>query len=221
MPFADVRAVTALDGALRRNRAIAIIRARSADRVPAVVETLAEGGLTAVELTLTTPGALAALASLAGSLPPGVVLGAGTVLDRAGAAAAVAAGASFLITPAVIPEVLREARALGVPVVCGASTPTEILTARVAGAHLVKIFPVSAMGGPAYVSAVRDPLPDVPLVPTGGVSIDQAAGYLRAGAHAVALGGPLVGDAADGGDLTALGRRARELIARLGEHADG
>jgi 2-dehydro-3-deoxyphosphogluconate aldolase/(4S)-4-hydroxy-2-oxoglutarate aldolase len=211
--------VTALDAALGRCPAIAVIRARSTQRVPAIVEVLAESGVTAVELTLTTPGAIDTLAALAGSLPAGMVLGAGTVLDAAGATAAVAAGASFLITPAVLPAVLDQARRLEVPVVCGALTPTEIVTARAAGADLVKVFPADAVGGPAYVRAVRAPLPDIPLVPTGGVAIDRAADYLRAGARAVALGGPLIGDAADDGDLGALARRARELTDRLAEFA--
>lgn len=213
--------MTALDAALDKCPAIAIIRARSAVRVPAIVETLAQCGLTAVELTLTTPGATEVLASLAGSLPAGIVLGAGTVLDEAGAVAAVGAGASFLITPAVLPGVLDQARELNVPVVCGALTPTEIRSAQSAGADLVKVFPADAVGGPAYVRAVRAPLPDIPLVPTGGVSIDRAADYLRAGARAVGLGGPLIGDAADGGDLGALARRARELCDRLAEYANG
>ncbi|BEL04428.1 bifunctional 4-hydroxy-2-oxoglutarate aldolase/2-dehydro-3-deoxy-phosphogluconate aldolase [Actinoplanes sichuanensis] len=210
--------MTTLDEALGRCPAIAIIRARSSDRVPAVVETLAEAGLTAVELTLTTPGALDAITALAGSLPAGIALGAGTVLDAAGATDAYRAGASFLITPAVLPAVLDQAGDLGVPVVCGALTPTEIIAAHTGGAHLVKVFPADAMGGPAYLRAVRGPLPDIPLVPTGGVAVDRAADYLRAGARAVALGGPLIGDAADDdGDLTALARRARELIDRLTE----
>lgn len=212
--------MTALDAALDRCPAIAIIRARSVARVPAIVDTLAECGLTAVELTLTTPGATEMLASLAGSLPAGMVLGAGTVLDRAGAGAAIGAGATFLVTPAVLPGVLDRARELDVPVVCGALTPSEILTARAAGADLVKVFPADAVGGPAYVRAVRAPLPDIPLVPTGGVSIDRAADYLSAGARAVGLGGPLIGDAADDGDLGALARRARELRDRLAEYAN-
>ncbi|MBB2947306.1 2-dehydro-3-deoxyphosphogluconate aldolase/(4S)-4-hydroxy-2-oxoglutarate aldolase [Actinoplanes lutulentus] len=213
--------MTTLNEALQRCPAIAIIRARTSDRVPAVVETLAEAGLTAVELTLTTAGALEAITALAGSLPDGLALGAGTVLDEAGATNAVEAGASFLITPAVLPAVLDRAGALGVPVVCGALTPTEIIAAHAGGAHLVKVFPADAMGGPAYLRAVRGPLPDIPLVPTGGVAVGQAADYLRAGARAVALGGPLIGDAADdGGDLRALARRARELTDRLKEFVD-
>ncbi|WP_033341537.1 bifunctional 4-hydroxy-2-oxoglutarate aldolase/2-dehydro-3-deoxy-phosphogluconate aldolase [Catenuloplanes japonicus] len=210
--------MTTLETALRRNPAIAIIRARASDRVAAVVETLAANGITAVEVTLTTPGAEAAIAAV----PPGLIaVGAGTVLDAAGAARAVEAGATFLITPAVLPGVLDEARRHGVPVACGALTPTEILTAHLGGATLVKVFPADTAGGPAYIRAVRAPLPDIPLVPTGGVTVEAAADYLRAGARAVALGGPLIGDAADdGGDLAALARRARELTDRLTEFAD-
>ncbi|MEU4539814.1 bifunctional 4-hydroxy-2-oxoglutarate aldolase/2-dehydro-3-deoxy-phosphogluconate aldolase [Streptosporangium sp. NPDC023825] len=194
---------------------IAIIRTRDAGNVPAVLRTLVDRGIHAVELTLTTPGALEAIRAAAASGLDGLVLGAGTVLDAPSARAAVEAGARYLVTPAVLPEVIDEARLLGVPVLPGALTPTEILQARSAGATMVKVFPVAAVGGPDYITAVRAPLPDVLLVPTGGVSVHDAPEYLRAGAYAVAMGSPLIGDACESGDMTGLASRADELLRGL------
>lgn len=213
--------MTTLDDALRRCPAIAIIRAGTSRWVPAVLDTLLAQGLSAVELTMTTPGALGALRAAADADLPGLALGAGTVLDAASARAAVEAGATYLICPAVLPEVLAEGARLGVPVLPGALTPTEVLLAHQSGGALVKVFPVGSVGGAEYVRALRAPLPAIPLVPTGGIRLDEAADYLRAGARAVGVGSPLVGDAADGGDLAALARRATELVDRLREHADG
>jgi 2-dehydro-3-deoxyphosphogluconate aldolase/(4S)-4-hydroxy-2-oxoglutarate aldolase len=127
---------------------------------------------------------------------------------------AVEAGATYLISPDFRPEVVAWGVERGVPVVPGALTPTEIAAAFTAGATAVKVFPVSAVGGPAYLKAVRAPLPEVPLVPTGGVGLDDIGAYLDAGAAAVGIGAPLLGDAGDpGGDLAALGHRARRAVA--------
>jgi 2-dehydro-3-deoxyphosphogluconate aldolase/(4S)-4-hydroxy-2-oxoglutarate aldolase len=127
---------------------------------------------------------------------------------------AVAAGAGYLVAPDLRPEVVGWAVGRGLPVVPGALTPTEVAAAWGAGATAVKVFPVSAVGGAAYVRAVRAPLPEVPLVPTGGVGVDDIGAYLDAGAVAVGLGSPLLGDAGDpGGDLAALADRARRAVA--------
>jgi 2-dehydro-3-deoxyphosphogluconate aldolase / (4S)-4-hydroxy-2-oxoglutarate aldolase len=204
-----------LEQALDTCPVIAIIRTRQAGNIPAVLKTLVGRGIRAVELTLTTPGALEAIRAATTSGPEGLVLGAGTVLDASSARAAVEAGARYLITPAVLPEVIDEAARLGVPVVPGALTPTEIVQAWSAGATTVKVFPVSAVGGPDYITAVRAPLPDVSLVPTGGVSVHEVPAYLRAGAYAVAMGSPLIGDACESGDMTGLAARADELLRGL------
>lgn len=204
---------TPLDQALDACPVIAIIRARDARHVPAVLRTLVEGGIQAVELTLTTPGALDALGEAAAHGPRELALGAGTVLDAEAARAAVAAGATYLITPAVLPEVIEEGRRLAVPVLPGAMTPTEILQAHRAGAHMVKVFPAREAGGPAYIRAVRAPLPDLPMVPTGGVSAGDVGDYLEAGARAVAMGSPLLGRVCEDGDLTALAARVRAVVA--------
>ncbi|MDG6107659.1 bifunctional 4-hydroxy-2-oxoglutarate aldolase/2-dehydro-3-deoxy-phosphogluconate aldolase [Dactylosporangium aurantiacum] len=197
----------ALDDALDRCPVVAIIRARTTEHVPVVLDVLSAAGITAVEIALTTPGALDAIAA-ARSAPRGLVIGAGTVLDAGQARAAVAAGAAYLVTPAVVPE----AMGVGVPVVCGALTPTEMLAAARAGAALVKVFPIAAAGGVDYLRAVRAPLPHLPLVPTGGVAVEDSAAYLKAGARAVGIGAPLLGDAADGGDPDALAERAAALV---------
>jgi len=188
---------------------IAILRADSAARFAEVAATLLDAGVSAVEFTLSTPGALDALRECAG-----LGFGAGTVLTPEAAAHAVDAGAAYLITPAVCADVIAEGSALGVPVIAGAFTPTEILAAWRAGATMVKVFP-ALVGGPDYVRAVRAPLPHIPLVPTGGVGIAEATAYLAAGATAVGMGSPLVGDACAGGSLAALRERAAELAELL------
>ena len=199
-------------------RVIAVLRALDAGRFGAIAAVLADAGVRCIEFTLSSAGAVEALRSFAADLPAEVVVGAGTVLDARMADAAVDAGATYLLSPALSLDVLERGQQLGVPVIPGAFTPTEILTAWRAGASAVKVFPAS-VGGPSYLRAVLAPLPEVALVPTGGISIEAAPDYLRAGALAVGLGGPLLGDAGEGGDLSALRRRAEVLVAgvrRLG-----
>jgi 2-dehydro-3-deoxyphosphogluconate aldolase/(4S)-4-hydroxy-2-oxoglutarate aldolase len=193
---------------------VAILRAADAGRFLEVGRVLYEGGLRAIEVTLTSSGALEAFARLRDELPGDAMLGVGTVRAVADAERAVAAGATYLIAPDFRPEVVTWASERDLPVVPGALTPSEVAAAWAAGATAVKVFPVSAVGGPAYVKAVRAPLPEVPLVPTGGVGIDDVGAYLDAGAVAVGIGSPLLGDAGDpGGDLGGLGERARRAVA--------
>jgi 2-dehydro-3-deoxyphosphogluconate aldolase/(4S)-4-hydroxy-2-oxoglutarate aldolase len=193
---------------------VAILRAADAGRFLEVGRVLYEAGVRAVELTLTSSGALEAFARLREELPSDALLGVGTVRSVGDAQRSVEAGATYLIAPDFRPEVAAWAVERGVPVVPGALTPTEIAAAWGAGATAVKVFPVSAVGGPAYVKAVRAPLPEVPLVPSGGVGIEDVGAYLAAGAVAVGIGSPLLGDAGDpGGDLEALGDRARRAVA--------
>lgn len=198
---------------------IAILRSTTADRFADVADTLVEAGVRAAEFSLTTPGALDAIRRYAARAGHGrtLAIGAGTVLDPGQARAAVDAGAQFLISPVLWPETLAEAARLGVPMLPGASTPTEILTAWRSGAAMVKVFP--ATGGPAYLKAVREPLPDIPLVPTGGVTVADAPAFMRAGATALGMGGSLLGDALVTGDLGALHARAVSLVASLGRAA--
>ena len=195
---------------------IAVLRASDADRFDRVAEVLVEAGVTCVEFTLTSRGAVEALRRFTARLPTGVTLGAGTVLEPETADAAIDAGASYLVSPTVDLDVIQRARRRGVAALPGAFTPTEILRAWRAGADAVKLFPAS-VGGPAYLRAVKAPLPEVPLVPTGGVGLEEIGRYLDAGALAVGLGGPLVGDAGEGGDLGALWRRAEAAVAQVSE----
>jgi 2-dehydro-3-deoxyphosphogluconate aldolase/(4S)-4-hydroxy-2-oxoglutarate aldolase len=195
---------------------VAVLRASDAGRFERVAEVLVEAGVTCVEFTLTSRGAVEALRRFAARMPAAVTLGAGTVLEPETADAAIDAGASYLVSPTVGLDVIGRARRRGVAALPGAFTPTEILRAWRAGADAVKLFPAS-VGGPAYLRAVKAPLPEVPLVPTGGVGLEEIGRYLDAGALAVGLGGSLVGDAGEGGDLGALRRRAEAAVAQVRE----
>lgn len=208
-PEADVR--TRFVRELSDATVMAIVRGRDAGAARATALTLFVEGIRFVEVALTTPSALEVLEAVRAEAGPDVRLGAGTVLTPDDVDAAVAAGADFLVTPAVAPSV-RAAAERGIPCAAGALTPTEAVAARAAGAAVVKLFPAS-LGGPAYLRALREPLPDVPFMAVGGVGIDAAPDYLAAGALAVGVGGPLVGDAASGGDLDALRARARTYAA--------
>lgn len=175
---------------LAESRLVAILRARDADGFVETAELLARSGVRCIEFTLTTRGAVQALGVAVDRLPADTSLGAGTVLDADAANAAMDAGAAFLVSPAVCTDVIEAGLARGVPTYPGALTPTEILTAWRAGAAAVKLFPAS-LGGPDYLQQVRAPLPDIPLIPTGGVTIESAASYVRAGAIAVGVGSGL------------------------------
>jgi 2-dehydro-3-deoxyphosphogluconate aldolase/(4S)-4-hydroxy-2-oxoglutarate aldolase len=203
-----------------RSGAIAILRAPRADRFAAIAEALVAAGITALEFTLTSEGALEALSQCAGGMPDHVALGAGTVLDGEAADACIDAGARFLVTPSLAPDVVERAWERGVPTFPGALTPTEVLSAWRSGAAGVKLFPAAAVG-PAYVQQLAGPMPDVPLVPTGGVRIEDAGAWIRAGAAAVGVGGPLIGDAAEHGSLRSLEERARRLLDAIAEARPG
>lgn len=182
------------DEVLQRIRAqglIAIVRAPDADPLIPIAEALHAGGVEVIEFTLTVPGALEALPHARATLPPQVVLGVGTVLDAESARAAILAGAQFIVTPTLDERVIRLCNRYGIPVIPGAFTPTEILRAWEWGGDLIKVFPAS-VAGPEYCRAIHGPLPHIPLVPVGGITLDNAADYLRAGAVAVGVGGNLV-----------------------------
>lgn len=194
-----------------RRRVVAIVRGRDADASVATCLALADAGIDLIEVSLTTDRALDVLEQVAGRLPPGVVLGAGTVLDAADVRRVADVGVRFLVTPALAPS-LEAAAEMGMAVLAGALTPTEVVEARKRGAAAVKIFPAATFG-PAYVQALRDPLPDVPLLAVGGVDAESAVAYLAAGAIGVGVGSPLCGDAPHGGDLDALRDRAKRFVA--------
>lgn len=198
---------------LADQRLLAIVRGTDADAALRTVLTLAEGGVDLVEVSLVTADATEVIRRARMALGEDAGLGAGTVVTAEDADRAADAGASYLVTPA-LGEGLAAGRRLGLPVLAGALTPTEILTAMDAGADAVKLFPAS-LGGVPYLRALRDPFPHLLFVPVGGVDAAAAAGYLRAGAVAVGVGSPLVGDAASGGsidELRARIRRFREVL---------
>lgn len=197
--------------AIERTGAVAILRASSEEHLVRVAEALLAEGLDCIEVTATTPAAFETLEHLTARLPE-ACLGMGTVTDRGLAERALAAGARYLVTPSAERDVIGFADAHALPVIAGALTPTEIVAAARWGADVVKVFPIAAVGGVEYVRAIRGPLPDIRLAPTGGVAIDDVGAYLRAGCVAVGLGSPLVGDALAGGSLTALRERARRVV---------
>lgn len=197
-------------GHLTEARLMAIVRAPDADGAVRAALAICDAGVRLVEISLTTPGALDAIARLRSEAPPEVWVGAGTVLTARDVTDVLAAGAGFVVTPALA-ESVDAAVAAGVPVAAGAFTPSEVVAALQRGADVVKVFPASILG-PGYLRALRDPFPGVPFMAVGGVGADAARDFLAAGAVAVGVGGPLLGDAATGGDLAALRGRAQELI---------
>jgi 2-dehydro-3-deoxyphosphogluconate aldolase/(4S)-4-hydroxy-2-oxoglutarate aldolase len=191
--------------------AIGIIRIQTAEDLLAIAGALHRGGLNCLEITMNTPGALRAIESAREKLPQ-VLLGAGTVLDAISAREAILAGAQFLVTPTVKLDVLEVAHRYGVPAIIGAMTPTEILTAWEAGADMVKVFPASVLG-PKYLQEIHGPLPQIPLVPTGGITAENAGEFIRAGAVAVCVGSWLVDKKAVAeGRFEVLTERARQLV---------
>jgi 2-dehydro-3-deoxyphosphogluconate aldolase/(4S)-4-hydroxy-2-oxoglutarate aldolase len=187
---------------------VAIARRLTAENAPEVADALVAGGVLAFEITLNEPvdAALRAIESVA-RREPIMDIGAGTVLSIDSAKLAIDAGATFLVMPYTDPELVAWATNRGVPALPGAATPTEVLAAWRAGAAAVKLFPASVLG-PAFVRECQGPLPDIPLIPSGGVTADTAAEFIRAGAVAVGVGSFLIGDAEPAG-VTA---RARELV---------
>jgi 2-dehydro-3-deoxyphosphogluconate aldolase / (4S)-4-hydroxy-2-oxoglutarate aldolase len=201
---------------LLAGRVLAVVRGTEGRHTAAVLDTLAESGIRCLEVTMNTPGALDELRAARDRLPADVELGGGTVLTAEQVDAVADMGGAFVVAPDARPAVADRARARGVGYYPGALTPTEVGAAWQSGASAVKLFPAS-LGGPGYLRELRGPLRDVPLLPTGGVGIDDAGDYLRAGALAVGVGGALIGDALDGGDLAALRDRAKRLLASVAE----
>lgn len=198
----------ALLAELSRTRLLAIIRGDDPDQALRCVEALLRSGVTVLEISLTGSGALKALERACAEFGSNAWIGAGTVLSPDDASAAVDAGARYAVTPAITDGVTASVR-LGLPVLAGAWTPTEVSAATKAGASAVKLFP-AATGGPAHLRAVRAPFPHTPFVPVGGVDLATAGDYLAAGAIAVGVGTPLLQDAPSGGDLGALESRVAE-----------
>ncbi|MDA0658781.1 MAG: bifunctional 4-hydroxy-2-oxoglutarate aldolase/2-dehydro-3-deoxy-phosphogluconate aldolase [Planctomycetota bacterium] len=192
---------------------VAVLRCDRGDQLLETCRALHAGGVSAMEVTFTVPRAEKVLERVADELGDQILLGAGTILDEETARVAMLAGARFLVSPVVRAGVIAAGNRYGVPVMPGALTPTEILTAWEAGAAVVKVFPAD-LGGPAYFKALRAPLPQIRLMPTGGVDLDTAEDFLKAGAVMLGVGGCLV-SAADihGAKFTEITERARKFQA--------
>ncbi|MBG6191305.1 2-dehydro-3-deoxyphosphogluconate aldolase/(4S)-4-hydroxy-2-oxoglutarate aldolase [Arthrobacter sp. CAN_A212] len=195
---------------LTEDRLLAIIRGTDRDASIRAAVALADEGVSFLEVSLNTPDAVAVIAAIRQEVGERATVGAGTVLTADDVERVAAAGGQFIVTPAVSASVAAAVR-LHLPVIAGALTPTEVYSAMDQGATGIKLFPAS-LGGPRYLSALRDPFPSIPVVPVGGVDEAAAADYLARGAVAVGVGSPLIGDSASGGDLAALRQRARRYL---------
>jgi 2-dehydro-3-deoxyphosphogluconate aldolase/(4S)-4-hydroxy-2-oxoglutarate aldolase len=196
--------------ALLANPIIAVLRAQNASDYEPVVHVLAESGIRSIELTLSTPGTFEHFAALKAGVGADVEIGIGTIVTLDQARRAIDAGASYLVTPIVNLEVIALAVHVGIPIFPGGLTPTELYSAWAAGATAVKIFPAETVG-PQFGGHLRGPFPDLQFVPSGGIGFADIAAWLTAGATAVSLGGPLIGDALKGGSLGLLADRARRV----------
>ncbi|QPE03453.1 bifunctional 4-hydroxy-2-oxoglutarate aldolase/2-dehydro-3-deoxy-phosphogluconate aldolase [Microbacterium schleiferi] len=199
---------------LQETPLIAVLRAEAPAECVAAVRTLVEEGIGCVEMTLTTPGVLDALPAFIDAHGDDADIGVGSIVDPDQAMRALDAGASFVVTPVADVDVVRLCVERGVPVFPGALSPTEIHRVWSAGASAVKVFPASLVGS-EYLGQLRGPMPDVEVVPSGGVGLDEAVAWITAGARAVSVGGPLLGDSLRGGNPDALRGRARAFVATL------
>jgi len=194
---------------------VAVIRMKDAGKLRAVIDAIAEGGVRAIEVTMSVPGAVGLIAQLAPVLPSSILFGAGTVTDAATARAVIDAGAQYIVSPVFRREVIDVCHERGIAVAPGCFTPTEILDAHEYGADVVKVFPATALG-PSYIKDVRAPLPQVRLMPTGGVTLDNAGDWIRAGAIAVGVGSALLDTRAiEEGRLEVLTDNARRIVASV------
>jgi 2-dehydro-3-deoxyphosphogluconate aldolase / (4S)-4-hydroxy-2-oxoglutarate aldolase len=202
--------------ALREGGIVPVIRADSADTALRIVDALIAGGVRTLEITMTVPDAIGAIEAVAERFGSSVLLGAGTVTTRSLAEGSLDAGAEFLVTPCVVPEVIAVAKQRDVAVLPGAMTPTEVFAAWSSGGDIIKIFPASNVGGASYLKALKGPFPQIPLCPTGGVNLQTIGEFVKAGAAAVGVGGELVSKAAiDAGDYGRITELAKQYVAAL------
>jgi 2-dehydro-3-deoxyphosphogluconate aldolase/(4S)-4-hydroxy-2-oxoglutarate aldolase len=202
--------------ALVEGAIIPVVRASSPEAALQAVEAIANGGIRSAEITMTVPGAVGVLETLAGRFGSKLLLGAGTVLDPETARACILSGAEFIVSPSLKPATIEMAKRYSKPVFPGALTPTEVLTAWEAGADAVKVFPCGNVGGAKYIKALKGPFPQIDLIPTGGVNLETIGDFLKAGACAVGVGGELV-DASliQQGRFDVLTERARQFLAAV------
>jgi 2-dehydro-3-deoxyphosphogluconate aldolase/(4S)-4-hydroxy-2-oxoglutarate aldolase len=207
---------------LRDTKVVAVLRATHAADYAPVIEALQQGGVLSIELTLSTPGVFDELPRLREQFGDTLEIGVGTVTAADEAETAVDLGAAYIVTPVTDSGIIAACVRRGVPVYPGGLTPTELHAGWKLGATAVKVFPASVVGA-GYVSQLRGPFPDIQVIPSGGVNIEDVPGWIHAGALAVSLGGPLLGDAFKGGDLqelTARARRVRDLVEQATDRQD-
>jgi len=195
---------------------VPVIRASSAQLAIRAADAVCAGGIPIVEMTMTVPGAIEAIAQLAKSVGSEVLIGAGTVLDSQTAQRCIDAGAEFIVSPGFDLDTVQTANRLRKLMMAGALTPTEVISAWKAGSDFVKVFPCGAVGGAKYIKALKAPLPQIPMIPTGGVNLQTAADLIRAGASALGIGGELVSASAlnsgETKDITATAREYVEIV---------
>jgi 2-dehydro-3-deoxyphosphogluconate aldolase/(4S)-4-hydroxy-2-oxoglutarate aldolase len=196
---------------IRETGVLPVIRAASKEEAKALIEAIRAGGIDTIEVTMTVPGAIELIAELASDQE--ILIGAGTVLDTETASRCIDAGAKFIISPALNFETIEYCNNAGVVVMPGALTPTEVVNAWNAGADFVKVFPAGALGGASYLKSLKAPLPHIKLIPTGGVNLNNATDFIRAGAEAVGVGADLADvNAIREGDSDKITETARKLI---------
>ena len=192
---------------------IPVVRARSAEEAMQAIDAIREGGIPILEITMTVPGAVGVIEELSQRYGTEALVGAGTVLDAETARACIRAGARFIVSPSLNVETIAACRQVGVAVLPGALTPTEVVQAWSAGADFVKVFPAGAVGGANYIKSLKAPLPQIDLVPTGGVSLITAADFIKAGASALGVGADLVDlKAIREGESRVITERARDFV---------
>jgi 2-dehydro-3-deoxyphosphogluconate aldolase / (4S)-4-hydroxy-2-oxoglutarate aldolase len=201
---------------------VPVVRATTAEHALMAAEAVRAGGVPIVEVTMTVPGAIGVIERLVRTIAREVLIGAGTVLDRDTAQQCIDAGAEFIVSPGLDLETVEAAQRAGRLVMAGGLTPTEIIAAWKAGADFVKVFPCGSVGGPRYIRALRGPLPQVPLVPTGGVNLDTAGDFIRAGSAALGVGGELVqAEALKSGNAQVITETARKFLSIIKEARAG
>ncbi len=200
---------------IRETGIIAIMRAQSSGQLIAAADAIKLGGVRAIEVTMTTPGALDVIAKAKDRYGSDVIFGAGTVLDAETGRAAILAGADFIVSPTLNLDLVALCNRYGIPVAPGCYSPTEVLAGWQAGADFIKLFPAS-VGGPGLIKAILAPLPQVRIIPVGGVNLDTAADFIRNGAVALGVGSSLVSQKLlDSGDLDELTRRAGAYVEQV------
>jgi 2-dehydro-3-deoxyphosphogluconate aldolase / (4S)-4-hydroxy-2-oxoglutarate aldolase len=201
---------------LREVGVIPVVRAPSSAMGQRIAEALIGAGLPIIEVTMTVPGAIDVISALARQFGGRVLIGAGTVIEGVTAERAIDAGAQFIVSPGMVGDVIDAAQRHDVAVLPGALTPTEIIQAVRMGVDLIKIFPAQSVGGPSYIRALRGPFPNIAFVPTGGVTLDNVADFIRAGSAAVGVGGEMIPrDAVERGDYQRIEHLATQFVAAV------